>query len=76
MSLTFRRVFGQPLDGEPMRAGGECFARELARVDPAIVLDQHNRLDGQTSLRCVDVTQLLQMCDEVAARLGQAGMDP
>ena len=76
MPLPFRCVFGQPLDGEPMRAGGECFAREPARVDPAVVLDQHNRLDGQTSLRCVDLIELLQMCDEVAARPGRAGMDP
>ena len=76
MPLPFRRVFGQPLDGEPLRAGGECLAREFARVDPAVVLDQHNRFDGQTSLWTADLIELLQMCDEVAARLGRAGMDP
>ena len=30
--VEFGRVFGQPLDGEPVRAGGQCGERELADV--------------------------------------------
>ena len=48
--VQFRGVFGQPLDGEPMRAGGERCERELAGVDRAIVLDQHHRREGWPGL--------------------------
>src|ERR1700731_4499543 len=39
-------VFGQPLDGEPVRASREGRERELTDVDRPIVLDQHDRLGG------------------------------
>ena len=48
--VEFGRVFGQPLDGEPVRAGGEGGERELADVDRSIVLDQHDRLGRSTGL--------------------------
>jgi hypothetical protein len=37
--VEFGGIFGQPLDGEPVRAGGEGCDRAMARVDRAIVLD-------------------------------------
>jgi hypothetical protein len=40
--VQFRGVFGQPLDGEPMCAGGECRERALAGVDRAVVLDANS----------------------------------
>src|SRR5208337_3978538 len=43
--VEFGRVFGQPLDGEPVGAGGEGRQREFADVDRPIVLDKHDRLD-------------------------------
>ena len=69
------RVFGQPLDGEPVSAGGERRARELAGVDGTIVLDQDQRLGGRLSrLGAIEPVQLFKMGDEVAAALGRAGV--
>ena len=42
--VEFRCVFGQPLDGEPVCAGGQGGERGLADMDRPIVLDQHDRL--------------------------------
>ena len=44
--VQFWRILGQPLDGEPVRAGGQRGQGEVAGVDRTIVLDQHHRLDG------------------------------
>src|SRR5271157_4608282 len=68
-------VFGQPLDGEPVRPGSEGRERELADVDRPIVLDQHDRLDGLAGLGAVEVVELFEMGHEVGAALGGAGVD-
>ena len=73
--IEFGRVFGQPLDGEPVCAGGERRARELAGMDRAIVLDQHDRLDPPPGLRTIEPVELFEMGDEIAAALGRAGVD-
>ena len=72
--IHFRRVLGQPLDGEPMGTGGECSKREFAGVYRTIVLDQDHRSDGLPGLRPVKSVQLLKMSDEVAAALAAAGV--
>lgn len=41
--VEFGSVFGQPLDGEPVRPRREGRERELADMDRPIVLDQHDR---------------------------------
>ncbi len=41
--VEFGRVFRQPLDGEPVCAGGQGGERAFAGVDRTIVLDQHDR---------------------------------
>jgi len=40
--VELRRVFQQPLDGEPVRAGGQRRERALAGVCRAVVFDQHD----------------------------------
>src|SRR5215472_15470516 len=47
---------------------------ELADVDRSIVLDQHDRLHGSSGLGAVEMVELLQVSDEVAASLGRAGV--
>ena len=69
--VQLRRVFGQPLDGEPMGPGGECSLREFAGMDWTIVLDQHHRL---CRLRTVEPVQLFGMGNEVTAPLGLRGV--
>lgn len=73
--VQFRGVFGQPLDGEPMCAGGERCERALAGVDRAIVLDQDDRREGLSGPRTIEPIELLEMGDEIAAALGRAGVD-
>ena len=73
--VEFGRVFGQPLDGEPVRASGQSGERALAGMDRAIVLDQHDRLGLPPGLGAVESVELLEMGDEVATALGRAGMD-
>ena len=73
--VQFGRIFGQPLDGEPVRPGGQRRQGELAGVDRTIVLDQHHRLGGLTRLGTITPVELLKMGDKVAAPLGRAGMD-
>src|SRR5271166_539031 len=73
--VEFRRILRQPLDGEPVCAGGKRRHREFARVDRAIVLDEHHRLDGLTRSGAIKPVELLKVGDEVAAALGRAGVD-
>src|SRR5580698_6427909 len=73
--VQFRRVFGQPFDGEPMDAGGQRRHREFAGVDGAVVLDQHHRCEGLPGFWAIEPVELLEMGDEIAAALGRAGMD-
>ena len=68
------RIFGQPLDGQPVSTGGQCCSREFAGVDWAIVFDQHHRLGGLPRLWTTEPVQLFKMSDEVAAALGLARM--
>ena len=44
--VEFRRILGQPLDGEPVGAGGQRCEREFAGVDWAVVLDEYHRFGG------------------------------
>src|SRR5580698_1664629 len=73
--VQFRGVFRRPLDSEPMRAGGEGCERELAGVDRAVVLDQHDGGEGLSGLRTIEPVELLEMRDEIAAALARAGVD-
>ena len=73
--IEFGGVFRQPLDGEPVCAGGQGGERAFAGVDRTIVLDQHDRLGLSPGLRSKETVELLQMGDEIAAALGRAGMD-
>ena len=70
--VQFRRVFWQPLDREPVSAGGDRRQGELAGVDRAIILDQDHRLDGLAGLGAIEAVQLFKMSDEIAAALGWA----
>src|SRR5208283_5951357 len=59
--VQLRRIFGQTLDGEPMRAGGQRGQGELAGVDWTVVLDEHHGLDGLAGLGAIEPVQLLEM---------------
>jgi len=72
--VEFGCVFGQPLHGQPVRPGGESGERALAGVDRAVVLDQHDRLHLASGLRAIEMIDLFEMIDEVAAALGRAGV--
>src|SRR5271157_3869996 len=72
--VQFRRILGQPLDGEPVRAGGQRGQGEPAGVDRTIVLDQHHRLDGMAGPGTIKAIQLLEMGDKVAATLRRTGV--
>ena len=67
--VQFGRILGQPLDGKPVRPGGQRRQGELAGMDRTIVLDQYHRLGGLTGLGTIKPVQLLEMRDEVAAPL-------
>src|SRR5271157_4593183 len=73
--VEFWGVFGQPLDGEPVRASGKRCERALADVDRPIVLDKHDRLGGPAGFGAVEIVELLEMGHEVGAALGGSGMD-
>src|SRR5574340_539950 len=73
--IEFGSVFRQPLDGEPVGAGGEGCERAFAGVDRTIVLDQHDRLGLSPGLRSIETVELLEMGDEIAAAFGRTGMD-
>jgi hypothetical protein len=73
--VEFRRILGQPFDGEPVGAGGQRCRRELAGMDGAIVLDEHHRFGGLAGSGTIQPIELLEMGDKVAAALGRAGVD-
>src|SRR5271165_1275700 len=73
--VEFWGVFGQPLDGEPVRASGKRCERALADVVRPVVLDEHDRLGGPAGFGAVEIVELLEMGHEVDAALGGAGMD-
>src|SRR5271154_7640621 len=73
--VEFRGVFWQPLDSEPVSAGGQGGERAFAGVDRTIVLDQQDRFGLSPGLRSKETVELLQMCYEIAATLGRAGVD-
>jgi len=72
--VQLRRIFWQPLNREPVSAGGDCRQGELAGVDRAIVLDQDHRLDGLAGFGAIETVQLFKMSDKIAAALGWAGV--
>src|SRR3954463_6694810 len=72
--VEFRRISRQPLDGEPVRAGGQRRERALAGVDRAVVFDQHDRLDRLTWLGTIEPVELLEMGDEGGGGLGWGGV--
>ena len=59
--IEFGGVFRQPLDGEPVCAGGQGGKRAFASVDRTIVLDQHDRLGLSPGLRSKETIELLEM---------------
>ena len=67
--VQFGRILGKPLDGKPVRPGGERRQGELAGMDRTVVLDQHHGLGRLTGLGTIKPVQLLEMRDEVAAPL-------
>ena len=73
--VQFGRILGEPLDGKPVRPGGERRQGELAGMNRTVVLDQHHGLGRLTGLGTIKPVQLLEMRDEVAAALGRAGVD-
>jgi hypothetical protein len=73
--VEFRRVFWQPLDGEPVGAFGERGKRRLAQMDRAVVEYEDDRLKRRARLRTIEAVEELQMGDEVDAALGAGGGD-
>src|SRR5665213_4269724 len=73
--VEFGSVFGQPLDGEPVRPGRESRKRELADMDRPIVLDQHERFCRPAGLGAVELVELFEMGHEVGAALAWARVD-
>jgi hypothetical protein len=73
--VEFRRVFGQPFDGEPVCPGGEGRAGKLADMDRSIVLDQHDWLDLPARHGAVELVELREMRHEIGAAFGWAGVD-
>ena len=73
--VEFGRIFGQPFDRDPVRAGGKGRHRSLARMDRPIVLNQHDRRERPAGHRTVEQVKLLKMSDEVTAALGRTGVD-
>ena len=70
MSLTFGRVFGQPLDAQPMGAGGQRGPGRLAGMDRAVVEhDDHGSL-ALAGFGAVVMIEFFQKGDEVGAALG------
>ena len=67
--IEFGGVFRQPLDGEPVCAGGEGCERAFAGVDRAIVLDQHDRLGLSPGLRSKEAVELLRWAMKSLLRL-------
>jgi hypothetical protein len=67
--VEFGRGFGQPRDGEPVRASGQSGPRALVGMDRAMVLDQHDRLGLPPGLGAVESVELLEMGDASLLRL-------
>src|SRR5271165_5243079 len=72
--VEFGSVFGQPLDGEPMGAGGKRGGGGLAHVDRPVVEHDDDRLDRQAGPRAVKAVEPLQESNEIGAALGFAGV--
>lgn len=72
--VKLRGVAGQPFDREPgalaQRLGGQ-----LARMDRAVVEDEHHGPPRSAGLRAVAAVDLVQERDEVGAALGPRGVD-
>lgn len=67
--VEFGRVSGQPLDAQPVSAGRHGRAREFARVDGAVVQNQHDGRGVAPWLRSVEEVQLFEMREKSLLRL-------
>jgi hypothetical protein len=65
--IEFRRIFWQPLDGEPMFAGFKRSAAGFADMYWPVILDQHDRVQDVSGLGTIEVVELLKVSDEIAA---------
>ena len=68
------RVFGKPLDGQPMLARIERRPGDFADMDRPIILDQHDGSCHAPGLGAKEAIELLQMRNEIGAVLGPARM--
>ncbi len=68
------RVFGQPLDGQPVLARIERRQGDFADMDRPIILDQHDGYCHAPGLGAKEAIELIQMRNEVGAALGPARM--
>src|SRR5271154_1299311 len=73
--IEFRRVFGEPFNGEPVCPGCERHARKFTGMDWSIILDQHDLLGWPPGHGTVELIALLKMRHEISAALGRAGVD-
>ncbi len=72
--IELGRVFGQPLDGQPVLARIERRQGNLADMDRPIIFDQHDGYCHAPGLGAKEAVELLQMRNEIGAVLGPAGM--
>src|SRR3990172_189341 len=63
------RILGQPLDDEPMSAGGEGRERRPAEVDRSIVEDDDDGLGAPAEFWAVEAVEPLEERDEIGASL-------
>ena len=72
--VELRRIFWQPLDGEPVLARVERRQGDFTDMDRPIILDQHDGCCHAPGLGTKEAIELLQMRNEIGAALGPAGM--
>ena len=72
--IEFGRVFGKPLDGQPMLARIERRPGDFADMDRPIILDQHDGSCHAPGLGAKEAIELLQMRNEIGAVPGPARM--
>ena len=70
--IEFGRVFGKPLDGQPMLARIERRPGDFADMDRPIILDQHDGSCHAPGLGAKEAIELLQMRNEIGAVPGPA----
>jgi hypothetical protein len=73
--IEFGRVFGQPLDAEPMGAGGERGPGRLAGMDQAVIENDDHGALTLTGFGAAGMIEVFQKGSEVGAALGFGGGD-